>query len=46
MKHEFPWLEGGFVHAVTDEHVEEFVSDLGRLEFSVIRVDGEKIADS
>jgi hypothetical protein len=35
MRREFPWLGRGFIYAVSNEHIDEFVESLGHLGFRV-----------
>jgi hypothetical protein len=40
VRHEFPWLGYGFIHAVDDSYTEEFVGELERREVAVNRLGG------
>lgn len=45
MRHEFPWLGGGFVHAVSETYVEQFRADLEARGFHLWSLDGGRMLD-
>ncbi len=38
LRHEFPWLRRGFLHAVADDYADEFAHQLERRGFRVLRM--------
>ena len=45
MRHEFPWLGRGFVHAVSEAYVEQFRAELEARAFDVWSLDGGRMLD-
>lgn len=45
MRHEFPWIRGGPIHAVAEDVADWFETELRRLGFELIRLDGSTMID-
>lgn len=45
IRREFPWLGGGFIHAVDDAYAPAFEGDLVRLGFVLRVLDGHQMTD-
>jgi RNAse (barnase) inhibitor barstar len=46
MRHEFPWLGSGFIHAVDDDHADALQQDLIRLGFEITVFRGTSMTTS
>ena len=45
LRHEFPWIGRGFIHAIDDDYATKFQQDLARLGFEVVVLDGGAMLD-